>query len=56
MLENYQTLVSEEHYQSLGLVSTIVGLFLLAYLFMYSWINVVIKTLTKLNKDLSTCK
>lgn len=35
MLEQYQTLVNQELYQPLGLVSTILGFFLVAYLFMY---------------------
>jgi len=57
MLEQYQTLVEQEAYQPLGLLSLIIGLFLVAYLFMYSTsLLLVIKTLTKPKKDRSTWK
>lgn len=39
MLEQYQTLLPQENFQSFGLISTVVGLFLLAYLFMYLYVK-----------------
>jgi len=54
MFDQYQTIVPQDLYQPVGILSTIVGLLLVAYLFMYFFLKfyLVIKSHTKLNKDL----
>lgn len=39
MLEQYQTLLAQDLYRPVGLISTVLGVFLLAYLFMYLFLK-----------------
>lgn len=52
MLDNYKTMIDQESFNSVGLISTIVGFFLLSYFFMYFSLYLDIRMLTKLRKDL----